>query len=82
MSVFTELVAEGKIRQIGPSEAGPDTIRRAHTVRTVTALQSEYSPGPAIVLALSPGLGIGFVAYSPLGGGFLTGEISSTDEFA
>src|SRR3989441_978752 len=81
-----ELVAEGKVRHIGLSEAGPDTIRRAHAIHPVTALQSEYSlwtrdPEPKVLPVLRE-LGIGFVAYSPLGRGFLTGEIRSTDDFA
>jgi aryl-alcohol dehydrogenase-like predicted oxidoreductase len=80
------LVAEGKIRHIGLSEAGPETIRRAHAVHPVTALQSEYSlwtrdPEPRVLPVLRE-LGIGFVAYSPLGRGFLTGEIRSVDDFS
>jgi aryl-alcohol dehydrogenase-like predicted oxidoreductase len=79
------LVAEGKIRYIGLSEAGPATIRRAHAVHPVSALQSEYSlwtrDAEPEVLPLLRELGIGFVAYSPLGRGFLTGTISSTDQF-
>jgi aryl-alcohol dehydrogenase-like predicted oxidoreductase len=79
------LVAEGKIGHIGLSEAGATTIRRAHAVHPVTALQSEYSlwtrdPEPEVLPVLRE-LGIGFVAYSPLGRGFLTGTISSTDQF-
>jgi aryl-alcohol dehydrogenase-like predicted oxidoreductase len=86
VGTLAELVAEGKIRHIGLSEAGPATIRRAHSVHPITALQSEYSlwtrdPEPK-VLPLLRELGIGFVAYSPLGRGFLTGEIRSTDDFA
>jgi aryl-alcohol dehydrogenase-like predicted oxidoreductase len=80
------LVAEGKVRHIGLSEAGVDTIRRAHAVHPITALQSEYSlwtrdPEPA-VLPLLRELGIGFVPYSPLGHGFLTGQIRSMDDLA
>jgi len=80
------LVAEGKIRHIGLSEARPDTIRRAHAVHRITALQSEYSlwtrdPEPKVLPVLRE-LGIGFVAYSPLGRGFLTGEIRSIEDFA
>src|SRR4030088_2436734 len=79
-----ELDAEGKVRHIGLSEAGPATIRRAHAVHPVTALQTEYSlwtrdPEDEI-LPLVRELGIGFVAYSPLGRGFLTGQIRSTDQ--
>ncbi len=86
VGALAELVAAGKIRHIGLSEARPDTIRRAHAVHPVTALQSEYSlwtrdPEPQ-VLPLLRELGIGFVAYSPLGRGFLTGEIRSTEDFA
>jgi aryl-alcohol dehydrogenase-like predicted oxidoreductase len=85
VGTLAELVAEGKIRHIGLSEAGPDTIRRAHAVHSVTALQSEYSlwtrdPEPEVLPVLRE-LGIGLVAYSPLGRGFLTGEIRSTDDF-
>ena len=80
------LAAEGKIRHIGLSEAGPGTIRRAHAVHPVTALQSEYCPWTrdpeAKVLPLLRELGIGFVAYSPLAHGFLTGNIRSTDDLA
>ena len=84
VGALAELVAEGKIRHIGLSEAGVDTIRRAHAVHPITALQSEYSlwtrdPEPA-VLPLLRELGIGFVPYSPLGHGFLTGAIRSTEE--
>jgi aryl-alcohol dehydrogenase-like predicted oxidoreductase len=79
------LVAEGKIGHIGLSEAGATTIRRAHAVHPIAALQSEYSlwtrdPEPEVLPVLRE-LGIGFVAYSPLGRGFLTGTISSTDQF-
>ena len=86
VGLLAELVAEGKIRHLGLSEAGPDTIRRAHAVHPITALQSEYSlwtrdPEPT-VLPLLRELGIGLVAYSPLGRGFLTGEIRSTADFA
>jgi aryl-alcohol dehydrogenase-like predicted oxidoreductase len=76
-----ELVAEGKVRHIGLSEAGPETIRRAHAVHPVAAVQSEYSlwtrDQEPKVLPLLRELGIGFVAYSPLGRGFLTGKIRS-----
>ncbi|WP_406368999.1 aldo/keto reductase [Streptomyces sp. NBC_00647] len=80
-----ELVAEGKVRAFGLSEAGPDTIRRAHAVHPVTAVQSEYSlwtRGPEDrVLPVLRELGIGLVPFSPLGRGFLTGTIRSTDQF-
>src|SRR5580700_8085372 len=83
VGALAELVAEGKIRHIGLSEAGPGTIRRAHAVHPIAALQSEYSlwtrDPEGAVLPLLRELGIGFVAYSPLGRGFLTGEIRSTE---
>jgi aryl-alcohol dehydrogenase-like predicted oxidoreductase len=85
VGALAELVAEGKVRHIGLSEAGVDTIRRANTIHPVTALQSEYSlwtrdPEPAVLPVLRE-LGIGFVPYSPLGHGFLTGTIRSADQF-
>ncbi|MEU9233954.1 aldo/keto reductase [Streptomyces subrutilus] len=80
-----ELVAEGKVRCFGLSEAGPDTIRRAHAVHPVTAVQSEYSLWTRgmedRVLPVLRELGIGLVPFSPLGRGFLTGTIRSTDQF-
>ncbi|WP_371579537.1 aldo/keto reductase [Streptomyces sp. NBC_01314] len=86
VGTLAELVAEGKIRHIGLSEAGVQTIRRAHAVHPVTALQSEYSlwtrDPEAEVLPVLRELGIGFVPYSPLGHGFLTGQIRSTDDLA
>nr|WP_308211666.1 aldo/keto reductase [Actinoallomurus soli] len=85
IGALAALAAEGKIRYIGLSEAGPATIRRAHAVHPITALQSEYSlwtrDQEPEVLPLLRELGIGLVAYSPLGRGFLTGTIRSTDEF-
>ena len=79
-----ELVAEGKVRYLGLSEAWLSTIRRAHAVHPITALQSEYSlwtrDQEPEVLPLLRGLGIGLVAYSPLGRGFLTGAIRSFDD--
>jgi aryl-alcohol dehydrogenase-like predicted oxidoreductase len=79
------LVTEGKIRYIGLSAAGPATIRRAHAVHPVAALQSEYSlwtrDPEAELLPLTRELGIGFVPFSPLGHGFLTGAIRSTGQF-
>ncbi|MBO0983856.1 aldo/keto reductase [Rathayibacter sp. SD072] len=81
---FAELIQEGKILAYGLSEAAPATIRRAHAVHPVTAVQSEYSlwtrDPEAEVLPLLRELGIGFVPYSPLGRGFLTGAIRSVDE--
>jgi len=83
---LAKLVAEGKIRYIGLSEAGPTTIRRAHAVHPVAALQTEYSlwtrDPEAELLPLLRELGIGFVPYSPLGHGFLTGEIRSPDQLS
>jgi aryl-alcohol dehydrogenase-like predicted oxidoreductase len=82
VGAMSELVKEGKIRHIGLSEAAPETIRRAHAVHPITALQSEYSlwtrDAENGVLPVVRELGIGFVAYSPLGRGFLTGDIRST----
>jgi len=80
-----DLVREGKVRHFGLSEAGVDSIRRAHAVLPVTALQSEYSlwwrePEDEIIPALEE-LGIGFVPFSPLGKGFLTGAIDPTTKF-
>jgi len=80
-----ELVAQGKVRHFGLSEAGVRTIRRAHAVQPVTALQSEYSlwwrePEAEILPALEE-LGIGFVPFSPLGKGFLTGKIDEATSF-
>ncbi|MEV0740404.1 aldo/keto reductase [Streptomyces sp. NPDC050549] len=80
-----ELIAEGKVRAFGLSEAGPDTIRRAHAVQPVTAVQSEYSLWTRgiedRVLPVLRELNIGLVPFSPLGRGFLTGAIRSTDQF-
>ena len=80
-----DLIAEGKVKHFGLSEAGADTIRRAHAVQPVTALQSEYSlwwrsPEQEIIPTLEE-LGIGLVPYSPLGKGYLTGAIDSTTTF-
>ncbi len=80
-----ELIAEGKVKHFGLSEAGVDSIRRAHAVQPVTALQSEYSlwwrEPEAHILPLCEELGIGFVPFSPLGKGFLTGKIDATVAF-
>ncbi|OHB25343.1 MAG: aldo/keto reductase [Desulfuromonadaceae bacterium GWB2_53_15] len=86
VGAMSDLVTAGKIRYIGLSEAGIRTIRRAHAVHPLTALQSEYSlwsrdPEDEILPVLRE-LGIGFVAYSPLGRGFLTGQLKSPDDFA
>ena len=86
VGALADLVSEGKVRYIGLSEAAPSTIRRAHGVHPITAVQSEYSlwtrDPEAKVLALLRELGIGFVAYSPLGRGFLTGKVPSLDELS
>ena len=81
-----ELIEQGKVRHLGLSEAGVQTIRRAHAVQPVSAVQSEYSlwwrePEDAILPTLEE-LGIGFVAFSPLGKGFLTGTIGRSTEFS
>jgi aryl-alcohol dehydrogenase-like predicted oxidoreductase len=84
VGAMAELVAAGKVRYIGLSEASPDVIRRAHATHPLTAVQSEYSlwtrDPEAEVLATLRELGIGLVAYSPLGRGFLTGQIRSLDD--
>jgi aryl-alcohol dehydrogenase-like predicted oxidoreductase len=84
VGALAELIAEGKIRHYGLSEAAPATIRRAHAVHPVTALQTEYSlwsrDPEAEILPTVRELGIGFVPYSPLGRGFLTGAIRSLDQ--
>lgn len=82
---MAELVRQGKIRFIGLSEAAPPTIRRAHAIHPIAALQTEYSlwsrdPEKDGVLNVCHELGIGFVAYSPLGRGFLTGAIRSVND--
>jgi aryl-alcohol dehydrogenase-like predicted oxidoreductase len=88
VGVMADLVKEGKVRYLGLSEAGSDTIRKAHAIHPISALQSEYSlfersVEEAGVLDTLQELGIGLVAYSPLGRGFLTGElIKSPDDFA
>src|ERR1700716_1695312 len=85
VGALSDLVKEGKVRHIGLSEAAAATIRRAHAVHPVTAVQTEYSlwtrDPEAEVLPLVRELGIGYVAYSPLGRGFLTGQIRSMDQF-
>jgi aryl-alcohol dehydrogenase-like predicted oxidoreductase len=86
VGAMKELVQEGKVLHLGLSEAAPATIRRAHEVHPITALQTEYSlwsrdPEEEILPTVRE-LGIGFVAYSPLGRGFLSGQIQSPDDFA
>jgi aryl-alcohol dehydrogenase-like predicted oxidoreductase len=86
VGAMADLVSAGKVRFLGLSEAGPATIRRAHAEHPITALQSEYSlwtrdPEDELLPTLRE-LGIGLVAYSPLGRGFLTGQIKSFDDFA
>lgn len=84
VGAMSELVMAGKVRYLGLSEAGPDTIRRAHKVHRITALQTEYSlwtrDPETTVLPVCRELGIGFVPYSPLGRGFLTGRFRSLDD--
>src|SRR6476661_5711329 len=81
-----DLITEGKVLHFGLSEASPETIRPAHAVQPVSALQTEYSlwtrDVEAEILPLLRGLGIGFVPYSPLGHGLLTGQIRSVDDFS
>jgi aryl-alcohol dehydrogenase-like predicted oxidoreductase len=83
VGAMAELVQEGKVRFLGLSEARPETIRRAHAVHPISALQTEYSlwsrEPEAEILPTVRELGIGFVAYSPLGRGFLTGRFKSED---
>jgi aryl-alcohol dehydrogenase-like predicted oxidoreductase len=84
VGAMADLVREGKVRFLGLSEAGPETIRRAHGVHPITALQSEYSlwtrDPEDEVLGVCRELGIGFVPYSPLGRGFLTGQIKRFED--
>ncbi|WP_214511838.1 aldo/keto reductase [Pseudomonas brassicacearum] len=87
IGAMAELVKTGKVRHIGISEASAETIQRAHAVHPLAAVQSEYSlwsrePEHNGVLATCQRLGIAFVAYSPLGRGFLTGELKSPEDFA
>ncbi len=86
VGAMAELVQAGKVRHLGLSEAAPDTIRRAHAVHPITALQTEYSlwerePETKVFPVLAE-LGIGFVPYSPLGRGFLTGQLRTEADFA
>ncbi|MCB8881995.1 aldo/keto reductase [Acidisoma cellulosilytica] len=84
VGAMAELVAEGKVLHLGLSEAGPETIRRAAKVHPIAALQTEYSlwsrDPEAEILAVTRELGIAFIPYSPLGRGFLTGQIKSPDD--
>ncbi len=86
VAAMAELVREGKVRHLGLSEASPETLRRAQAVHRIAALQTEYSlwsrDPEDEVLATCKDLGIGFVAYSPLGRGFLTGHIRSVEDLA
>jgi aryl-alcohol dehydrogenase-like predicted oxidoreductase len=86
VGAMAELVEAGKVKHLGLSEAAPETIRRAHAVHPITALQTEYSvfarEPEAEILPTCRELGIGFVAYSPLGRGFLSGRFSNPDELA
>ncbi len=85
VGAMSELVEAGKVRHLGLSEAAPETIRRAQAVHPITALQTEYSlwsrDAEDEILGICRELGIGFVPYSPLGRGFLTGAIKSPDDF-
>ncbi|WP_055076031.1 aldo/keto reductase [Pseudanabaena sp. 'Roaring Creek'] len=86
VGAMAELVKQGKVKYLGLSEAAPTTIRRAHAIHPISALQTEYSlwsrdPEDEILPTLQE-LGIGFVPYSPLGRGFLTGAIATPDDFA
>ena len=85
VGAMKELVEAGKVRYLGLSEASPDTIRRAHAVHPITALQTEYSlwsrDPEAQILPTVRELGVGFVAYSPLGRGFLSGRFRSPSDF-
>jgi aryl-alcohol dehydrogenase-like predicted oxidoreductase len=86
VGAMADLIREGKVRWLGLSEAAPETIRRAHAVHPISALQTEYSlwtrdPEDEL-LALTEELGITFVAYSPVGRGFLSGELKSPDDLA
>ena len=86
VGAMSRLVEQGKVRFLGLSEASADTLRRAHAVHPITALQSEYSlwsrdPESTGALAMCAELGVGFVAYSPLGRGFLTGALRSPEDF-
>ena len=86
IGAMSQLVQEGKVRYLGMSEAAPQTIRRAYTVHEITAIQTEYSLWSRDVedeiLPVIRELGIGFVAYSPLGRGFLTGQIQTFEDLA
>ena len=87
VGAMSRLVEEGKVRYLGLSEVPGDLIRRAHAVHPISALETEYSlfdrrPEEEDILATTRELGIGFVAYSPLGRGFLSGEIKSPNDFA
>lgn len=88
VGAMSELVQQGKVRFLGLSEASAETLRRANAVHPITAVQSEYSlwtrdpEGPGGVLETCRELGVGFVPYSPLGRGFLTGQIKTPDDFA
>ncbi|UQN06169.1 aldo/keto reductase [Deinococcus sp. QL22] len=87
VGAMASLVQQGKVRYLGLSEVSADTLRRAHAVHPITAVQSEYSlwtrdPEQNGVLDVCRELGVGFVPYSPLGRGFLTGQIQTPDDFA
>jgi aryl-alcohol dehydrogenase-like predicted oxidoreductase len=85
VGAMKELVEAGKVRHLGLSEASPETVRRAHAVHPITALQTEYSlwtrDPEEVILPTVRELGIGFVAYSPMGRGFLSGRFTSPEDF-
>lgn len=87
VEAMSELVSEGKVRYIGLSEVSAETVRRAHAVHPITAVQTEYSlfernPEEAGIMQALADLGVGFVAYSPLGRGFISGELKSPEDLA
>ncbi len=87
VGAMADMVKEGKVKYIGLSEVSPETIRKAHAIHPLTAVQTEYSlferePEANGVIEVLKELGIGFIAYSPLGRGFITGELKSPDDFA
>jgi len=87
VEAMSELVKEGKVRHIGLSEVSAETVRQAHAIHPVTAVQTEYSlfersPEQAGIMRALEELGVGFVAYSPLGRGFISGELKSPDDLA
>jgi aryl-alcohol dehydrogenase-like predicted oxidoreductase len=87
VAAMSDLVKEGKVRYIGLSEVSAETVRRAHAIHPITAVQTEYSlfernPEEAGIMQALEAMGVGFVAYSPLGRGFISGELKSPDDLA